>query len=152
MKTQGPELFVKYATRVWGCQNDFEHPEVTAREGIQRFRDFMTEIGMPATISELGGKEEDIPVMVENMFYGAAWTAFYCASAGFRFAGSSPRFAAPVRASRPSPGGPPEGAGASLRFRKKDSAKSQNNFAQTSHGRRHRRPPRFAPVSPFCKK
>lgn len=71
MKTQGPELFVKYATRVWGCQNDFEHPEVTAREGIQRFRDFMTEIGMPATISELGGKEEDIPVMVENMFYGA---------------------------------------------------------------------------------
>ena len=81
-----------------------------------------------------------------------AWTAFYCASAGFRFAGSSPRFAAPVRASRPSPGGPPEGAGASLRFRKKDSAKSQNNFAQTSHGRRHRRPPRFAPVSPFCKK
>ena len=31
----------------------------------------MTEIGMPATISELGGKEEDIPVMVENMFYGA---------------------------------------------------------------------------------
>ena len=71
MKTQGPELFVKYATRVWGCQNDFEHPEVTAREGIQRFRDFMTEIGMPATISELGGKEEDIPVMVENMFFGA---------------------------------------------------------------------------------
>ena len=31
----------------------------------------MTEIGMPATISELGGKEEDIPVMVENMFHGA---------------------------------------------------------------------------------
>ena len=71
MKTQGPELFVKYATRVWGFQNDFEHPETTAMQGIQAFRDFMTEIGMPATISELGGKEEDIPGMVENMFHGA---------------------------------------------------------------------------------
>ena len=40
-------------------------------QGIQAFRDFMTEIGMPATISELGGKEEDIPGMVENMFHGA---------------------------------------------------------------------------------
>lgn len=71
MKTQGPELFVKYATRVWGFQNDFEHPETTAMQGIQAFRDFMTEIGMPATIGELGGKEADIPGMVENMFHGA---------------------------------------------------------------------------------
>ena len=71
MKANGPELFVKFATRIFGCQNDFEHPEVTAMEGIHRVREFMTEIGMPATISELGGKEEDIPVMVENMFHGA---------------------------------------------------------------------------------
>lgn len=71
MKVNGPEQFVKYATRIWGCQNNFEQPEVTAREGIQAFRDFMTEIDMPATISELGGKPEDIPSMVENMFFGA---------------------------------------------------------------------------------
>ena len=71
MKANGPELFVKYATRVWGFQNDFEHPEATAMQGIQAFRDFMTEIGMPATIGELGGKEADIPGMVENMFHGA---------------------------------------------------------------------------------
>lgn len=71
MKTQGPELFVKFATRIWGCQHDFEHPERTAMEGIGRLRAFMTEIGMPATIGELGGEPEDIPGMVENMFYGA---------------------------------------------------------------------------------
>ena len=71
MKANSPELFVKYATRVWGFQNDFEHPEATAMEGIRAFRDFMTEIGMPATIGELGGKEADIPGMVENMFHGA---------------------------------------------------------------------------------
>jgi alcohol dehydrogenase YqhD (iron-dependent ADH family) len=71
MKTQGTERFVMYANRIWGCQIDFEHPEVTGMEGIQAFRNFMTEIGMPSTISSLGGKEEDIPGMVENMFHGA---------------------------------------------------------------------------------
>lgn len=71
MKANGPEQFVKYATRIWGCQNNFEQPEVTAREGIKAFQDFMKEIDMPTTISELGGKPEDIPSMVENMFFEA---------------------------------------------------------------------------------
>ena len=46
MKTQGPTLFAKYATRVWGCQMDFEHPEITAMEGIKAFQDFVKEMGM----------------------------------------------------------------------------------------------------------
>ncbi len=71
MKTQGPEQFAKYATRVWGVKMDFEHPELTAMEGIKAFQDFVKEMGMPTHISELGGKEEDIPGMVENMFHGA---------------------------------------------------------------------------------
>ncbi len=61
--------FVAFATRVWGCQMNFENPEVTAREGIAAFKDFMKEIGMPTTITEIGGKEEDIPMLVENMFH-----------------------------------------------------------------------------------
>ncbi len=72
MKTQGPTLFAKYASRVWGIPMDFEHPELTAMEGIKAFQRFVKEdLGMPTTISELGGKEEDIPKMVENMFYEA---------------------------------------------------------------------------------
>jgi alcohol dehydrogenase YqhD (iron-dependent ADH family) len=71
MKSQGCEVFVKFATRIWGCQNDFEHPERTAMEGIRAFQSFVKEIGMPTTIGELGGKAEDIPGMVENMFHGA---------------------------------------------------------------------------------
>ena len=71
MKTQGTQRFVMYASRVWGCQIDFEHPENTAMEGIRCFQNFMKDIGMPTRISELGGKEEDIPGMVENMFHGA---------------------------------------------------------------------------------
>ena len=30
--------FAQVAVRVWGCQMDFAHPEVTAREGIGRLR------------------------------------------------------------------------------------------------------------------
>lgn len=71
MKTQGTQRFVMYASRVWGCQIDFEHPENTAMEGIRCFQNFMKDIGMPTRISDLGGKPEDIPGMVENMFHEA---------------------------------------------------------------------------------
>jgi len=63
--------FVEFAVRVWGCQMNFENPEVTAREGIAAFKDFVKSIGMPTTITEIGGKEEDIPMLVKNMFHGA---------------------------------------------------------------------------------
>ena len=57
----------QFAVRVWGCDMDFTHPERTALEGIERFRTFLTSIGMPSTIRELGGKEEDIPTLVQML-------------------------------------------------------------------------------------
>lgn len=71
MKHQGVGRFVQYATRVWGCQMNFEDPETTAREGIAAFQKFVKSIGMPTAISEIGGKEEDIPGLARNMFHGA---------------------------------------------------------------------------------
>jgi len=71
MKVNGTEQFVKFATRIWGCQNDFEHPEITAMEGIKAYQNFMKEIGMPTTIGEVGGKPEDAEKMAENMFFEA---------------------------------------------------------------------------------
>ncbi|MBP3761993.1 MAG: iron-containing alcohol dehydrogenase [Ruminococcus sp.] len=62
--------FAQAAVRVWGCQMDFENPENTACEGIKRFRRFLHEIGMPLTFSELGAKEEDIPVLIEKFGIG----------------------------------------------------------------------------------
>ena len=59
--------FAKVAVRVWGCQMDFDHPEVTAREGIERLRTFLISIGMPKNFSELGAKEEDIPKLVDTL-------------------------------------------------------------------------------------
>lgn len=57
--------FAQFAVRVWGCKMDFSNPEKTALEGIAAFRSFLDSIGMPSKISEVGGKEEDIPQLVK---------------------------------------------------------------------------------------
>ena len=62
--------FAQAAVRVWGCQMDFAHPEVTAREGIEKLRAFFTSIGMPKNFAELGAKEEDIPALVKALCRG----------------------------------------------------------------------------------
>ena len=62
--------FAQAAVRIWGCQMDFEHPEVTAKEGIEAFRNFLSSIGMPKNFEELGAKEEDIPKLVEVLCRG----------------------------------------------------------------------------------
>ena len=62
--------FAQVASRVWGCQMDFEHPESTALEGINALQSFLVSIGMPKNFSELGAKEEDIPKLVEVLCRG----------------------------------------------------------------------------------
>ena len=62
--------FARYAVRVWGCKMDFEHPEVTAREGIDRTRRFFASIGMPVNLQQLGAREEDIPHFVKTLGIG----------------------------------------------------------------------------------
>lgn len=62
--------FAKVAVRVWGCQMDFDHPEVTALEGIEAFRNYLISIGMPKNFAELGAKEEDIPKLVNVLCHG----------------------------------------------------------------------------------
>ncbi|MCR4656313.1 MAG: iron-containing alcohol dehydrogenase, partial [Lachnospiraceae bacterium] len=62
--------FAQVAVRVWGCSMDFEHPEVTALEGINAFSAFLTSLGMPDDFAGLCAKEEDIPTLVENLCFG----------------------------------------------------------------------------------
>lgn len=62
--------FAQVANRVWGCAMDFQHPELTAKAGIAAFRAFLRSIGMPQTLAELGGKEEDIPYLAHTAAYG----------------------------------------------------------------------------------
>ena len=62
--------FAQVANRVWGCAMDFQHPEATAKAGIAAFRNFLKSIGMPQTMAEVGGKEEDIPYLAHTAAYG----------------------------------------------------------------------------------
>ena len=62
--------FAQVAARVWGCQMDFEHPEVTAKAGIEALRNFLISIGMPKNFEELGAKKEDIPKLVDVLCNG----------------------------------------------------------------------------------
>lgn len=62
--------FAQLATRVWGCQMDFEHPEITAKAGIMALRTFFKSLGLPGNFEELGAKAEDIPKMAETACYG----------------------------------------------------------------------------------
>lgn len=62
--------FAKIAVRVWGCEMDYEHPERTAKEGIEALRRFLISIGMPKNFSELGAREEDIDYLAEMITSG----------------------------------------------------------------------------------
>jgi len=62
--------FAQVAVRVWGCDMDFENPEVTALKGIEALQSYLVSIGMPKNFAELGAKEEDIPKLVEVLCRG----------------------------------------------------------------------------------
>ncbi len=62
--------FAKIAVRVWGCQMDFDHPERTAKAGIEALRSFLISIGMPKNFAELGAREEDIEKLAYTCCYG----------------------------------------------------------------------------------
>ena len=62
--------FAQVANRVWGCDMDFAHPEVTAKAGIDAFKRFLHSIGMPGTLGELGADPKDIGKMAHSACYG----------------------------------------------------------------------------------
>ncbi|GAB1417071.1 iron-containing alcohol dehydrogenase [Paludibacter sp.] len=66
------QRFAQFAVRVWGCEMDFQNPERTAYQGIERYEHFMKSIGMPIRFDEIGAKAEDIPLLVEKLGLGEA--------------------------------------------------------------------------------
>ncbi len=59
--------FAQAAVRVWGCERNFEHPEITAKAGIDALKAFWGSLGMPLNFEQLGAKEEDIPKLLETL-------------------------------------------------------------------------------------
>ena len=62
-----PARFAQLAVRVWGCDMDFHHPERTGLQGIERFEQFLRDLGMPLTLRELGARGEDIPAIAAKV-------------------------------------------------------------------------------------
>ncbi|MHB8061577.1 MAG: iron-containing alcohol dehydrogenase, partial [Ruminiclostridium sp.] len=66
--------FVRFATEVFGVENDPFDQEGTALKGIYALKDFFSSIGLPTSLSELGGKAEDIPFLAKNVNFGNSGT------------------------------------------------------------------------------
>ncbi|OHW63293.1 NADH-dependent butanol dehydrogenase A [Andreesenia angusta] len=59
--------FAQFANRIFGCEMDFENPEVTAKRGIESLKSFWKSIGMPISFEEIGAKSEDIPLLLDML-------------------------------------------------------------------------------------
>ena len=73
----GQKRFAQMAVRVFGCQMDFDDPKRTAMEGVNAFRAFLKDIGMPLTFAEIGADPADIPKLVEMNHIGDGVTGGY---------------------------------------------------------------------------
>ena len=58
--------FARFAVNVMGCDMDFTCPERTAREGINLLHKTFESWGLPTCLADIGGKEEDIPVITAH--------------------------------------------------------------------------------------
>ncbi len=59
----GAEKFARFATRVWGVSPEGKTQEELARAGVEALADFIREIGMPATLKELGITPENTDLL-----------------------------------------------------------------------------------------
>lgn len=58
-----PERFSRFATKVFGVSDAGKSAEMVALEGISRFEEFLTKIGLPKTFSEGGIPDDDLELM-----------------------------------------------------------------------------------------
>ena len=62
-----PTRLVQLAVRVWGCDMDFSNPKRTALNGIDRFEQFLRDIGMPVRLHEVGLSHSDIFIISQSV-------------------------------------------------------------------------------------
>ena len=62
--------FVRFATVVWGVQREGRSDEEVALAGVAAMEAFFTSLGMPHTLADVGGREEDIPALAANVVNG----------------------------------------------------------------------------------
>lgn len=56
----------RYATEAWGVRMDYEHPERTAKAGIDATREYFNKLNMPSTLADVGLDEASIAIMSDK--------------------------------------------------------------------------------------
>ncbi len=63
-----PRRFIKLATRVFGVELDYAHPERTAMEGVKRLEDFFKSLNMPTRFSEVGIDDSKFEEIAQRVY------------------------------------------------------------------------------------
>lgn len=69
----GLDKFVRYAENVWGVSAAGKTKENVALEGIDKLAEFIKEMGIPATLRELGATEEMLPLIAKTTVKGGGY-------------------------------------------------------------------------------
>ncbi|HHV28269.1 iron-containing alcohol dehydrogenase [Acetivibrio mesophilus] len=66
--------FVQFAVRVWNVEMNFEEPERTALEGIERLKKFFKQIGLPVSLTEMDISDDRLEEMASKCTNGGKST------------------------------------------------------------------------------
>jgi len=69
----GLHRFVRYAKHIWGVEDKGQDDEAIALEGINRLEAFIAELGIPATLREVGATEEMLPLIANSTALGGGY-------------------------------------------------------------------------------
>jgi alcohol dehydrogenase YqhD (iron-dependent ADH family) len=69
----GLHKFVRYAKQVWGVEDHGQGDDAIAVEGINRLEAFIAELGIPATLREVGTTEEMLPLIANSTILGGGY-------------------------------------------------------------------------------
>ena len=69
----GLHKFVRYAKHIWGVEDKGQGDEAIALEGINRLAAFIAELGIPATLREVGATKEMLPLIANSTALGGGY-------------------------------------------------------------------------------
>lgn len=69
----GIDKFVRFAKKIWDIDTEGMSKEDAALAGIGKLSDFIKELGLPATLRELGATEEILPLIANSTVLGGGY-------------------------------------------------------------------------------
>ena len=64
---------MRYAKQVWSVEDKGQGDEAIALEGINRLEAFIAELGIPATLREVGATEDMLPLIANSTILGGGY-------------------------------------------------------------------------------